>query len=190
MIRRLETEFSAPPVEKRPSRFGLFQARCQYVLWLLLTKLPCGVICFFVTSEGLRLTVAPLGQKLCRLPGLSALRDYEATYQLDLACCLAPLLITGVYYCWDQVLRLRLGIQASHQSDWNSANYRRIVSVLAVVLLGSDAALFYTALAEMGWHGSQFSFGALLASVAYCGVLLFVSLVSISLQEKIARNGD
>ena len=84
---------------------------------------------------------------------------------------------------------MRLGIATDHQQDWHAGNYRRIVATLAAVLLGADAVLFYFALAEMGWQGSQFNFGALLATAAYCAVMIFVTLLNLNLKEKITRYG-
>lgn len=188
MLRRLEPEFDVVAAPKPPTGFQRFRARCQYAFGVLFTKVPCGVICFFITSEGLRLTVSPLGQKLYRLPGLSFLADYE-THALDLASCLSPLLVAGVYFSWGELLRMRLGIGSDYQRHWHAENYRRIVGVLAAVLLASDAALFYVALVEASWQGSTFSFGALLATAAYCAVMIFVTLLNIHLKEKVTRLG-
>src|SRR5438128_129475 len=52
----------------------------KYWAWQVFTKGLLGVIYAAVIAEGLRQLVPTLGQKLYRLPGLGALRDYEATY--------------------------------------------------------------------------------------------------------------
>jgi hypothetical protein len=57
---------------------------------------------------------------------------------------------------------------------------------LGFVILGADILLFYVAMTYSGWGESEFSFSAFLATIAYVGVLIFVSYVSIRLGRDIS----
>ena len=56
------------------------------------------------------------------------------------------------------------------------------VMVLGTVILGADAMLFYTALANLGWGGTSFSFSALLATASYVAILVFQAYVTVSMR--------
>jgi hypothetical protein len=164
----------------------LVLARLKYWAWEILTKGILGVIYISVIAEGLRRLVPALGQRLYRLPGLGALREYEATYRLDLAPFLAVFILIAVWYLWDEILQLWLRRECDDdESPWNRANHGLLIVSLGIVILGSDAVLFYIAMTQIGWQGAGFSFPALLATVAYLAVLIFVSFVSINLREAV-----
>lgn len=172
----------------RGIRWTLVGARLKYWAWQVVTKLILGVIYIAVISEGLRVIVPALGQKLYKLPGLGALRDYEGTHRLDLAHFLAIFVLFAVFYLWDRILELWL--ESDEEFDdrgWNPEAHRRLVVVLGTVILGADACLFYVAMTQIGWRGTTFSFSALLATAAYLAVLIFVSFVSINLRKSITQ---
>jgi hypothetical protein len=67
-----------------------------------------GIIYVAVIAEGLRRLVPPLSQKLYKLlPGLGALKNYEATYRLDLAPFLSVIILMAVRYTSDAPLSMR-----------------------------------------------------------------------------------
>lgn len=162
-------------------------AYAKHFLWQLATKVILGAIYVGVISEGLRHLVPALAQKVYSLAGLSFLRDYEATYRLDLALFLSVFMLIAVWWLWEKILQLWL--QAEDDFDdhgWNSDAHRRLIVTLGVVILGADACLFYVAVSQAGWSGTRFSVSALLATAAYLAILLFVSFVSIHLRRAIS----
>lgn len=163
-------------------------AYVKYWLWQIVTKLILGVIYFALISEGLRLLFPTLGTKLCKLPGLADLYEYESTHRLDLAHPLSILVLTFVWMLWSAILQMWLDEDESfdHQG-WRPCRHTQLIVILGIVLLTADAALFYAALAELSWNGSWFSATAFFATAAYMAVLIFVTLVSITLHKNIVR---
>ena len=89
-----------------------------------------------------------------------------------------------MWWLWEQVLKVLLTTDiAFHDSGWNPDAYKRLVLILGVVVLVADAALFYISMVQLGWGGARFSLPSLLASAAYCAVIVFVSLVSLNLRK-------
>jgi hypothetical protein len=165
----------------------LIRARVKAWLWDFAAKVILGVIYFAVISEGLRILIPPLGQKLYKLPipFLAALEDDEVGHRLDLAHAFSLFLLIGVYALWSRVLRLYLSAgEGFDDSGWNSKNHRQLIVGMAAVLLGADAALFYIAMTELGWAGSGFSFTAIVATTCYIAVLIYVTFVSVTLHRK------
>lgn len=161
----------------------------KYWVWQMVTKPSLGVIYLSVISDGLRYLVPPLAQRLYKLPGLSVLQDYEETYRLDLAPFFAFFLLIAVWYLWEKLLQLWLGWdEALDGSEWNLEAYRRLISTLGVAIVGADACLFYVAMTQVGWRGMHFSFSALVATAAYVGVLIFVSLVTVNLRRALKNS--
>ncbi len=174
------------PQRRRRVPWARIWKNLLYWLWKFITAVTLGTIYVMVISAGLRHLIPPLGQRLYLIPFLYFLRDYAATYRLDLAIPFAIFLLLAVWHLWERVLLLWLGSNSLLQhSAWNREIYRRLILTLGVVILGADAALFYTALTQTTWGGSGFSVGALLATVAYVAVIVFVSFVSVHLRESI-----
>jgi hypothetical protein len=152
-------------------------------LWLVVAKFPFAVIYLLVISEGLRLSVPPLAQRLGKIPFLSMFRDYEATYRLDLAHIFAVGLLVAVLWLAERALHFYLDPNGAFKDSlWPAETLQRLVPVLCGVILGADLVLFYVGIANSGWGGARLSFTALIATVAYAGVLTFVSFVSLSLK--------
>lgn len=127
--------------------------------------------------------VPALGQKIYRIPGLGALRDYEATYNLDLAPFFALCLLIAVWALWARILQVWLRTES--EPGWNSDRDRKIITTIGIILLGADAALFFVAVTFMGW-GASFSVSALLSTAAYVAVIIFVSYQSLTLYKTIS----
>ncbi|MCA9078109.1 MAG: hypothetical protein KDA93_23975 [Planctomycetaceae bacterium] len=156
-------------------------AKCRYVVWHIGSKVLLGLVYFSIIAEGLRQLVPTLGQRLYKLPGLSFLQDYEATYRLDLAPIFAFFLLLAVWSLWGSLLKIWL---LDDDSERYSDSHKLLISMLGCTILAADAYLFYTAVAQMGWSGS-FSFSAIIATTAYVGVLIFVLYVSHQLREDV-----
>lgn len=168
----------------RRVRAAMIWARAKFTLWEVIMKGGLGVIYVSVISDGLRIVLPAFGQKLHKLPGLTFLKDYEATYRLDVAPFFAVFLLTAVWYLMERVLRLWLQARDDDQV-WESKPHAQLVTILAAIILGVDACLFYFAMTRMGW-GNAFSFTAILATLAYMAVLIFVSYGSVNLKQEIA----
>ena len=169
-----------------PTSAAVVFAHAKYWLWKALTIIVLGPIYCSVIAEGLRMLVPALGQKLHKLaiPGFAMFGQYQETRRLDLAIFLALFLLIAVWWLWEQVLKVLLTTDiAFHDSGWNPDAYKRLVLILGVVVLVADAALFYISMVQLGWGGARFSLPSLLASAAYCAVIVFVSLVSLNLRK-------
>jgi len=162
---------------EQPWTWALFQAHARYWMWQVGSKSILGLIYLAVISEGLRVLIPALGQKVYKLPLLSGLQNFEATYRLDLAPFFAFFLLIAVFVLWPRIIALWMA-----DRDWSSwTQEQRLLVCLGTAILGADAVLFYYAMAQMSWGGSALSFSALVATAAYVGVLVFVSWVSVKL---------
>jgi hypothetical protein len=168
---------SASSAADRPIlTWKLLWAFAVYWGWQIATKLILGLIYLAVISEGLRVLIPALGQKLYKLPGLSPLQDFEGTYRLDLAPFFALFLLVAVFVLWGRIIEVV--VSDRDPSLWTTEE--RFLFVLGCVILGADAILFFFAMTQMGW-GSGFTLSALVATAAYVGVLVFVSWMSVHL---------
>ncbi len=158
-------------------------ARIKYWSWKTSSKILLGVVYFSIIAEGLRQIVPVLGQRLHKLPGLSFLQDYEATYRLDLAPIFAGFLLLAVWSLWASLLKIWL---LDDDSQQYSDSHKLLIATLGSTILSVDAYIFYAALSEYGW-GGMFSFSALIATAAYVGVLIFVLYVSHQLHEDLEQ---
>ncbi len=157
--------------------------KVKYYAWQVFSKTFLGVLYFAIISEGLRQLVPVLAQKLYKLPLLSFLQDYEATYRLDLAPFFALFLLIAVWFLWGVVLKIWV---LEHESEQYSDAHRLVIATLAITILGADTYLFYAAVSQMGWS-SSFSLSAIVATAAYLGVLIFVLYVSENLRHEVQK---
>ena len=155
----------------------------KYWAWQVGSKTVLGLIYFAIISEGLRQIVPVLAQRLYKLPGLTFLQDYEATYRLDLAPFFALFLLIAVWYLWGLVLNIWI---FEYDLEHYSEAHRQLIAALAITILGADAYLFYAAVSQMGWSTS-FSFSAMIATATYLGVLIFVLYVSQNLRHEVQK---
>lgn len=161
--------------------WGKLWTRIRIVLWTVFIKIPLGVVYVSIIAEGLRILVPPLGQKLWKLPLLTFLRDYEETHRLDLAPVMSVFILIAVFVLWEQVLEIWL-VRQEKGSAWLMDNKAILIVGLGSLVLGADICLFYVGVVQSGWGGVSFSFSALIATAAYLGVLVFVSLQSLTLR--------
>lgn len=177
-------------VWSRPARSrSYFWAWVKYWGWTLFTKLPLGLIYVLVISEGLRTLIPPLGQRLHRVPGLAWLQAYEGWHRFDLAIPFSVFLLIAVFYLWSRIIRLWKWSD-DDPNVWFTGRESQLVTILGVIILGADAILFYTAIADFAWGGGL-SLSALIATLAYIAVLIFVSYVSVNLEDELhATKGD
>ena len=86
--------------------WGKIRAHARYWAWQVASKAILGMIYLAVISEGLRVLIPALGQRIYKLPLLGSLKDYEATYRLDLAPFFAVFLLIGVFVLWPKIIGL------------------------------------------------------------------------------------
>lgn len=158
-------------------------------LWKLIAVVVVGPTYVAVISEGMRLLVPTLGQKLHKLPipGIGMLKGYAELYRLDIAHMMSIILLFAVWYLWLKLMVILFdGHHFFRRNPWNPATYTRVIAALAILILGADAALFYYAMTQqMGFMTAKttLSIPALLATAAYVGVLVFISFVSFNLEH-------
>lgn len=148
--------------------------------WKCLTFLLVCPIYVVVISEGLRIILPTLAQRLYKLPFLHSLEYYEGAHLLDIAHFLALIIFIAVSVLWEYVIESWIyeGIEVSQVT----ARMNAITGFLGFVILGADACLFYLAMASIGWGGARFSFSAVLGTLAYIAVLMFTSFMSVRLK--------
>jgi len=156
------------------------RAHARYWAWQVASKSILGVIYLAVISEGLRVLIPALGQKVYKLPMLGSLKDYEATYRLDLAPFFAFFLLIGVFVLWPKIIAL--WVSQLEVGEWTKE--QQLVVAMGGTILGTDAVLFYYAMTQMTWGSSEFSFSAFVATAAYVAVLVFASWMSIKLKPR------
>ena len=168
----------------------LLLARFKYYGWLVFTKLVLGVVYLSIVADGLKYIIPSLGMKLSKVPLFGFLDGYQLTYRHDLASAMALFVLLAVFWLWDQALTLWIiGKDTKYVSDDPLFRVRRESSIysLAIVVLSMDAILFFIALVQSNWDGSVFSFTALIATILYSSVLIFVTLVTIELRQKLSN---
>lgn len=166
---------------------GVRVGKVKSWLFKLLTTPLMGVIYWVVIADGLRLLLPALGIPLWKLPipGISYLRLYQGFNKFDLANCLAIFLCLAVFFLWLNILRMWLsedGFFVSRRLD--AEKYALVLLILGLVILGSDIALFYYSMCNQSWLGSGFSLSAALITLAYTGVVVFVSFLCVSLEAE------
>jgi len=167
----------------RPGTFQLILAWMR--LWgFRAVKLLIGAGYVAVITEGLRMVVPALGIKLHKLPLLGVLKGYEGWHQLDLALFGGMLLFAFSSSIWCALLERWLyeDLTAS-SSDRAGTTYQSCLTAVGVVILFSDACLFYRAMTFVGWGGQAFSLTALLGTLAYVAVLVAVCMTSVNLKR-------
>lgn len=90
--------------QTKPINWDRFFATMKYWIVSLVTKVGLGIIYMSVIREGLAYMVPFLGQRLSKLPGLTFLADFEATYRLDLAIVFSLFLLCFVWWLWSKLL--------------------------------------------------------------------------------------
>lgn len=184
---RLDSLRDWPPIAaRRPIRWSVVYALFKYWTWQAVTKVVLGIIYLAVIAEGFRLIMPALGQKLYRLPGLGWVRDYEATHRLDLANFFSIFMLVAVWYLWGMILSMWLRFDgAPDEGRLHGSRIKSLIISLGLVILLADAFLFYSAMVQMGWASTAFSFEALVATAAYLAMLVFVTFVGLVLHQNV-----
>lgn len=146
-----------------------------YLLWQLLTKLILSCVYFTLIADGAQQFIPVLGMKIYRaIPIFSFLENYEATYRLTLAHPASLLFMVFVWIAWEKALAHWLPDEVLQKyDDGESKRVKDFMTVLAVVLLIGDAALFYLSVCSVAWGATTFSAAALLGTVVYAALLVF-----------------
>jgi len=167
----------------------LVWARLKYYGWRIGTKSIVLIVYVTLIRDGLTSLFDPFATRLAKLPLLGFLDSYEITYKIDLALVTAIGIFAGVSYSWDQAIRLwALGddskLKAGKLTHYDRRSF--VVYALAIAMLLTDLCLMYMAVTEAGW-GSRggFSFSALIVSILYAGVLVFVTFMSLQLEADV-----
>lgn len=163
-------------------------ARFKYYGWIIFTKLGLGVVYLSIVREGFRYVMPVLGMKISRVPGFGFLAWFSMTYRLDLAAPMALFVLLAVFWLWDRSLGLWLhGHDTLFESDDPLFRMRREMFFysLSVVVLLTDSILFYVGLVQNNWGQSMISFTAFIATVLYSAVLVFVTLLTLDLRQKL-----
>ncbi len=180
------------PTSKEPYEFKpkLVMAYLKYYAWTVVTKVVLGIVYVSIIREGLVSLIPALGQRVSKIPMLSFFADYENLFRLDLGFFFAIFLMIAVFYLWSKIIYSSFYETLRNKPlDMKSLEDRRetLVRGLAAMILVADGCLFYFAMTQSSWGGSNFSFAALIATFAYLGVLIFVCLLSAELHHKIEQ---
>ena len=180
---------NSPPFKMPDVDWKLLLARFKFYGWFLITKLALGIVYLSLVREGFRFVIPMLAMKMSKVPGFAFLDDYQMTYRLDLASPMALFVLLAVFWLWDRALGLWLiGQDTNYETDDPQFRARRelLIYSMATVMLLMDAILFYIALVQSNWGGSMFSLTALIATILYSSVLVFATLVTIDLRQKLS----
>lgn len=173
---------------RKSMNWPLFWARVRLWAWWLITKVALAIIYVSMIRDALATLIPALAQKISRaVPGMSFLAHFEETRRLDLAFFMAIFLLLAVVCLWHKVLSLWL--YGHREKERSASEYRKrretLYAVLAIIIISVDSSLFYYSMIQSGWGEAEFSWSALLATVGYLVVLLFLTLVTIQLGESV-----
>lgn len=166
-------------------------AEMRYWTFQIASKGALLILYLSIIAEGLRISLAVLGKPLHKLPGCSALYNYEMTHKLDLAMIAAIMLLFVIWRAWKHILLRWTEWEPSQSSSADEvafvrANRRNVLITIVgwVVILG-EAGLFYSALAEMTWGSRGFSFTAAIGTAVYIAVLVFITHHGIEMRREL-----
>jgi hypothetical protein len=173
--------------QKKQFDWVLFGIHVKFWSWTILTKFCVTIVYLALISQGLRYVLPDIGMRLSKLPGLSFLQDFTATYRLDLAHVFSavPLVSAWILWHWNLQLYLRPDAFAHRFRRWNLDRIKRVVVTMGTIVIVGDACLFGAAFMLASWGGANFSAAAVLATLVYITVLAFVTFVSLCLAEAI-----
>ena len=166
----------------------LIVPRMKYVAWRIVTLVAFATLYAFLVSEGYRIIFPTLARKLYTLPFLAFFRNYEDTHRIDLAVVMAIVLMFSVVFLWERLLELFI-IEAPRRQYLSPDEFAKqspenlFFVVVGTVILACDGILFYLAVCSLSWGGVGFSFTALLATVAWIGIILTICHVSNKLRH-------
>lgn len=172
---------------KKPFNWPLVWAYFIYYFWNVTTKSLLTIVYLALISQGLRYVLPDIGLRLYKLPGLSFLQDYTATYGLDLAHIFSAIPLVAAWILWhlNLELYLRPAAFASRFSRWQLDRMKRLIITMGAIIILGDACLFCAAFTLSRWGSAKFSAAAVLATTVYVTVLGFVTFISLYLSESI-----
>ena len=183
------TEKFERPRKRPPITQKMLVARFKYHVWSVLIHVVFAAVYIAIIAEGFRILIPTMAQRLYKLPGLGILKEYEATYKLDVAICMSIFMMLAVLYLWHRLVEKWLGTTDSlytpHCDDegWSHRHHMMLLWSLGAVVLGCDTYLFYTSIVSLTWGDSEFSFTSFVATLAYLAILVFVSYISVILRK-------
>lgn len=183
------TPWSVAVAACRRVNWPVFFQFAAYCAWTVATKGVVLIIYVTLIRDGLIALFDPFAIRLSSLPLLSVLGAFESTRKTDIAFVTAFVVFIAVSWSWDSTLRFYGSGDASRllKGADDRIERRAFMSyAVALLLIGVDMALMYMAVADAGWGGSAFSFSALLVSVLYGCLLVFVTLKSIQLESELS----
>lgn len=173
--------------EKEPFNWGLLWARVKFWSWNVATKSVVTIVYLALISQGLRYVIPDIGMRLYKLPGLSFLEGYTATYRLDLAHVFAVVPLLSAWILWH--LNLEMYLRPYQFADrfrrWDVDRIKRVVVTMGAVIITGDAALFCAAVTLVSWGQAKLSAAAVLATAVYVTVLGFVTFFSLLLKDSV-----
>jgi hypothetical protein len=152
-------------------------AHFVYGLYQLASKIGMGAVYLATISESVRRLIPSLGaQKIYKLVPLLDHLDHH----IDGAHCFALLVLIGTWWSWTQLLETWLGIKPYSRAT-------TVILPLAFVLIGGDMFLFYYAVTQWHWGGSNASWPATLATAMYVAILVAVTFIGIQLKQNLRK---
>ena len=166
----------------------------KYKVWFGFSKVGLGLAYVTMTAEGLAMIWPSAGMKMSRLPLFHWMANHPSMYRFTVAgVIVAPMVYIGSVYLWDRMLRLWLygdqSVLPNSASD--AAKYEprkeKFFSGLAMILLSSEAFLFYISQTYSTFGGSKFSFTALVVTAMYIGLLVFATISTLELRNSLKQ---
>lgn len=151
-------------------------------VWNAVSKLLIGCANWAVCSEGLRLTVPSLSQKLYRVfPLLGFLKRDEWGHRLDLASLWAIILTFLVWLLIWIVMRLWLTSDETYGD--NRDKCLSAAATLATIIVGFDLYVFCRGTSELSFDGG-IGFESLFSTVAYLAIIVTCIFVGEFLKSR------
>ncbi|MEM6469588.1 MAG: hypothetical protein AAF802_08440 [Planctomycetota bacterium] len=165
-----------PSSRSRPLKRRKSLRECIYFILSNLLILPVvGTAYATIVAEGLRMVLPVFQLPLYKLPvpGAGLLRNYDGWDRLDLALVMALLLFVVVTWLWIKVFIELLGYGTVVEQRQSNPIVFYLLSVIAGVLLLSDAFLFLIGLqakGSSGWSESPFYVAPIATLLYMCGL--------------------
>jgi hypothetical protein len=159
----------------------------KLILFNLLVIPVLGLTYWVVNSQGLRVSIAPLGLKLYRipLPVFSFLERVKNLRDLDLAHVMAMFMLVAVWFLSKAIVEVYLfGVPTDGR--FNERKHIRFLCCLSAMVIICDIAMFYRGIADQGGFLEADS-GAtpVIATIGYTGLLAFVAYFHVMLKRDI-----
>lgn len=149
--------------------------KAKWLGWKIGSILLVGPVYMVLIKEAWMLLFPVLGKPL--LLGLNG------ALILSVGLCLF------VWYAWERAILAWLGVDVPAPiPGMDSEADKKLINWMAIALIVADSGLMYIAMTRLGWRGAVFSFPAILATVCWLSVLMFISYVSARLRMPLLRD--